>query len=60
MILLVTSSNMKIEKIGEGWYQAQFYFKTKYNTIAVATGYGNTHASALRFCLIDYLSINLL
>lgn len=41
-----------------GWYISTVRINTRYNTIATASGYGNTHAQAIKNCLKDLLIIN--
>lgn len=45
---------MKIERYKDNWYIAKYAFKTKYGTIATASGYGATFALAIVECLKDY------
>jgi len=45
---------MHIKRIKNDWYSARYTFKTRYGTIATATGYGSSFAMAMLECLKDY------
>lgn len=40
------------------WYMARLKFKTKYGTIAQASGYGRSFSEAIVDCFRDYKLIN--
>ena len=48
---------MTSEKISQNWYHATFSFKTPKGTIALAHGWGSTHAQAIKMCFLDIIGI---